>query len=96
MFGSETYVELSEGHASPGDVDHFWIEHLRAGVRKIGRAEFADILESTDWFAGDLQSSLARLIELGLVRNLDMKGKRSKKPLHFEKNERLQLVESGK
>ena len=96
MFSSETFVDASEGHASPDDVDRFWIEYLKEGVRQIGRAEFAEILERTDWFPGDLQASLVRLIKSGVVRNLDMKGKRPKRPLHFEDNERLQLLESGK
>jgi three-Cys-motif partner protein len=93
MFGSETLIDPSEGHASVDDVDRFWIEYLREGIRKIGRGEFADILERTDWFEGDLQASLVRLIKANRVRNLDNLERRPKKPLHFEENERLQLVE---
>ncbi len=70
----------------------FWLNYLKTEARAIGRAEFADILESTDWFASDLQTSLARLIKAGRVINIDSGGKRPKKPLHFDKKERLQLV----
>lgn len=96
MFGAETLVNPSAGHASPEDVDRFWLNYLKSGIRRIGRNEFAAILEDTDWFPGDLQSSLVRLVKGGLVRNLDADGRRPKKPLHFEAmgGERLQLVET--
>lgn len=94
MFGAETFVDQSAGHVSPEDVDRFWLDYLKSGIRRIGRNEFADILEETDWFPRDLQASLVRLIKRGLVSNLDAVGRRPKKPLHFEKGgERLQLVE---
>jgi len=96
MFGAETLVNPSAGHVSPEDVDRFWLNYLKSGIRRIGRNEFAAILEDTDWFPGDLQSSLVRLVNGGLVRNLDADGRRPKKPLHFEAmgGERLQLVET--
>lgn len=96
MFGAESLVDPNAGHASPEDVDRFWLSHLGCGTCRIRRDEFADILESTDWFPGDLQASLARLINQGLIRNLDASGPRPKKPLHFEikGGERLQLMEN--
>lgn len=51
------------------------------------------ILEETDWFPGDLQSALGNLINAGKVRNLDAPRKRPKKPLHWDKDERLELME---
>lgn len=87
-------IDPQAGHANAGDVDRFWMAYLQAGVRRIGESEFADILEETDWFPGDLQASLARLIKANRVRNLDAGAKRPKKPLHFEVRggERLELV----
>jgi hypothetical protein len=97
MFGAGSQVNIAEGHVSPEDVKAFWLEYLKAGPCRIGRSEFADILEKTDWFPGDLQGSLVKLIDAGRVRNLDAKGRRPKKPLHFDEKdgERLEL-ETGK
>jgi three-Cys-motif partner protein len=92
MFGAQSHVDATEGRANVTDVDRFWIDYLGSGVRQVGKSEFADILETTDWFASDLQASLARLVKARLVVNLDATESRPKKPLHFEKGERLQLV----
>lgn len=96
MFGDKSLIDESAGHASGEDVDRFWLDYLKAGTRRVGGTEFADILEDKDWFPGDLQGSLVRLIKAGSVRNLDAPRNRPKKPLHFEAKggERLQLVES--
>jgi hypothetical protein len=76
-------------------VDAFWKRTLGAGERRIGVAEFADILEVTNWLPGELQSSLVRLVKAGIVRNLDADAsKRRTKPLHFDKAERFQLTRS--
>jgi hypothetical protein len=92
IFGPESLVDAEAGHAEPGEVDQFWREYLANGPVSVGEGQFADILEQTNWFPGDLQSSLVRLIDAGVVRNLDAPRTRPKKPLHWEKNERLQLV----
>jgi hypothetical protein len=90
MFG--TPVDATAGHASPDDVDAFWLDYLGDEVRGVDEKAFADILEDKDWFPGDLQASLVRLIGAARVANLDAKGRRPKKPLHFETKggERLQ------
>jgi three-Cys-motif partner protein len=94
MFGIEPQSEPVDGRCSPDVVDSFWKRNLAAGERRIGIAEFADILEATNWLPGDLQSSLVRLVKAGTVRNLDADApKRRTKPLHFEKAERLQLAQ---
>ena len=53
-------------------------------------------IEETDWFPGDLQSALGNLINAGKVRNLDSLRKRPKKPLHWDKEESLNLTEKVK
>lgn len=94
MFGQKSYINKGAGHASALDVDRFWIEYLGNGVKSIATAEFADMLETTGWFPGDLQASLNRLIAEKKVVNLDSSSRRPKKPLHFErKGERLVLSE---
>lgn len=92
LFGAQSHVDAAEGHAGAGDVDRFWMDYLGSGTRTVGKREFADILESTDWFASDLQASLARLIKAGRVENLDATEPRPRKPLHFQKGERLRCV----
>lgn len=94
MFGVEPQAEPVDSRCSPDVVDAFWQRTLAAGECRIGTAEFADILEATNWLPGDLQSSLVRLVKAGTVRNLDADvSKRRTKPLHFEKAERLQLAQ---
>jgi three-Cys-motif partner protein len=92
MFG--TPVDTSAGHVSPEDVDDFWIDYLGDKVHQVDDREFANILEDKDWFPSDLQASLVRLISAGRVVNLDAKGRRPRKPLHFEVTggERLQGI----
>jgi three-Cys-motif partner protein len=94
MFGADPQPESADGRCSPDDVDNFWRRYLSAGERRIGTADFADILEATNWLPGELQSSLVRLVKAGAVRNLDANASRRRsKPLHFDKAERLQLTE---
>jgi len=88
MFG--TAVDTEAGHASADDVDHFWLHYLAAGERRVDEKAFADILEDKDWFPGDLQASLVRLIDAGRVRNLDASRRRPTKPLHYKDGDRLQ------
>lgn len=94
MFGPETLVEPTAGHASPDDVDTYWLKYLESGTRTVRRDEFAAILEETNWFPSDLQASLVRLIARGDVINLDAEGKRPRKPLHIDKSngERLKRI----
>ena len=94
LFADDVDAKRGEGRSSQSDVDAFWRQHLSAGERKIDTAAFADILESTDWFPGELQASLVRLVKSGEVINLDADASRRRsKPLHFEKaGERLKLA----
>lgn len=93
MFAVDMLAEPGDGRSSPDEVDTFWRRYLAAGERRVHTAEFADILEETNWLPGELQASLARLVKAGALRNLDAgDSKRPKKPLHFEEPERLELL----
>jgi three-Cys-motif partner protein len=94
LFAEDVQSEAGEGRSSPEDVDAYWRDYLRAGERRIDTAAFADILESTDWFPGELQASLVRLVKSSELINLDADASRRRsKPLHFEKvGERLKLA----
>ena len=88
-------AEPTDGRCSPQDVEAFRRSYLAFGERRVSTADFADILESTNWLPGELQSSLVRLVKAGAVRNLDADvSRRRTKPLHFDKAERFQLTNS--
>ncbi|MBS82254.1 three-Cys-motif partner protein TcmP [Variovorax sp.] len=94
LFGTETTEDAADSRSNPVEVDQFWRHYLAGGERRIGTAEFADILESTDWLPVELQLSLVRLVKAGTVVNLDADASRRRsKPLHYDgSGERLQLV----
>jgi len=96
LWNETEFVDSKAGHVDIAQVEKFWIEYLSGGQRRVGAEEFADLIEQTDWFPGDFQRALVRLIEAGKVRNLDAKGKRPKQPLHWKKGERLALVEGNR
>jgi hypothetical protein len=92
LFDTEPQLDPSDGRCSPDEVDDFWRRYLAAGERRVGTAEFADILEATNWLPGELQGSLVRLVKAGVVLNLDADtSRRRSKPLHVDKAERLKL-----
>lgn len=97
LFGVASPVDEDAGHASEEEVDAFWLRYLEAGQRRVGEPEFSEILEQTDWFPGDLQASLVRLIGAGKIFNHDASGHRPRKPLHFDTKggERLELREGN-
>jgi hypothetical protein len=95
LWSAGELVDLNAGHVGPDQVDRFWQDYLAKGARQVDTAAFADILEQTDWFEGDLQASLVRLIKAGHVANKTVDAKRRfKRPLHFDAKggERLEWV----
>jgi hypothetical protein len=92
MFSNEPFTNNELATLDETVVDAYWVRFLTSGMKAIDQTVFADILEEMDWMPSTLQASLLRLIASGQVINLDSTTKRSKKPLYFEKNERLQLA----
>lgn len=87
LFSAEEMGDLDVAHAAASEVDAFWCDYLKGGDRLINTAAFADILERTDWFEGDLQASLVRLIKRGKVVNrTGNAARRPKRPLHHERD----------
>lgn len=85
LWPAGSMVDFEATHAESRDVDAFWQNYLAGGDRLIDTAAFADILERTDWFEGDLQSSLVRLIKARCVVNRTAEAsRRYKRPLHYE------------
>jgi three-Cys-motif partner protein len=89
-----TPIDPAVGHVSAEDVDQFWRDYIGEATRRVDLQAFAGILENKDWFPGDLQASLLRLIDAGEITNLDATKRRPKKPLHFDADngERLQRI----
>ena len=92
LFPSHELIDEDEGHATPEEVEKFWLTKLSSSPQRFDSRKFADLLEETDWFPGDLQEALGRLIASGKVINLDASRKRKSRFLHYEDNERLQLT----
>lgn len=94
LFAKDSVDAPREDRSDPEEVDSFWRQYLAGGERRIGTAEFADILEEKNWLPVELQTSLVRLVKAGVVKNLDANAaRRHSRPLHFEhQGERLALV----
>lgn len=97
LFSSDEFIHADEDKVGMEEVERYWLDHLASQPRQVGWEEFADMLEETDWFPGDLQRALGNLIDAGKVQNLDARGKRRKNFLHFDEGgERLQITEENK
>lgn len=84
LFAPRDLVDSDDQVVDVTEVEQFWLGRLSEHAKRFGETEFADLLEETDWFPGDLQRALGNLITVGKVRNLDMTNPRRTKFLHFE------------
>jgi three-Cys-motif partner protein len=88
--------EIDSGATDTVDMEavkQYWLGKLSRTPRTFGYEELANMLEKTNWFETNLQQAFNELLEEGKVINLDARGKRPKKPIHFDKNESLQRLE---
>lgn len=70
MFAGAEPVPDGAAELTEREVDQVWLDYLdHSGCRKVDTTEFANILEATNLFPGDLQSSLLRLIARKQVVN---------------------------
>ena len=94
LWTAENMADADEQPVDIAEVEQFWLGRLSDKPKRFRETEFADLLEESDWFPGDLQRALGNLIATGKVLNLDAEGKRRIRFLHFEKQngERLQLT----
>lgn len=94
LFDAEKIPQSEIARVDGSAVADYWRRYLSHTPRRVGEEEFAQILETTDYFPSDLQRGLRDLIAAGEVRNLDARGRRPKNPLHWENGgERLVLLE---
>lgn len=68
-----------------------WLSRITECPKIFDEKIFAEIIEETNLTPSDLQKALGKLIKENRVINLDEKGKRRSKFLHYEKHERLRL-----
>jgi hypothetical protein len=94
LFEAGEFISEDDGRVSGDEVEQYWLSKLSDVPRMFGNTEFAGILEETDWFSGDLQLALGRLMDQGKVVNIDAKGRRKTRFLHYDlgRGERLQLT----
>jgi three-Cys-motif partner protein len=67
-------------------VKEYWLSKLSSTPKRFGIMEFADMLEETGWYPGDLQRAFGELEEVGKAKNIARKGKRRTSFVHFEEN----------
>jgi three-Cys-motif partner protein len=87
---------IDTGNTDTVDIDvvkRYWLTKLSDEPCRFGHEELADMLEETNWFESNFQQAFNELIDEGKAANLDATRKRPKKPVHFEKKERLQRTE---
>lgn len=93
LFSAAIDVNTRDEVVDIGAVKDYWLSKLSSKPRVFGIEDLADMLEESNWFETNLQQAFRGLIEQGKVTNLDTRSKRPKKPVHFDKNERLQRTE---
>lgn len=90
LFSAEQEAEHhNESRVGLEDVKRYWLKHLTSDPVKYDEVRLADMLEATGWLIRDLQLAFTDLLKEGKVANLDLTGQRSKRPVHFEKGDRL-------
>jgi three-Cys-motif partner protein len=92
MFAASEVINPPALETSGGQIEQFWLDFVARGPRKVDTEAFARILEEHGWFPGEVQSALGRLIRAGKIRNSGAQGsRRTKRFVHYEKGETLQL-----
>ncbi len=83
LFPASTYLH-EEKRADPAEVRDYWLNKLSATPSLFGIEKLADMLEETGWFESDFQAAFADLWKEGKVKNLDARGRRRTKFVHFD------------
>lgn len=91
LFPAEEEAQL-DGDSDMTKVKEYWLSLLSTEPIPFGEDVLADMLETTGWLARDFQQSFGELMTEGRVENVDARGKRRTRFVHFEKAERLRRV----
>ncbi len=94
LFSSETpFIGNAQDHSLENIIDNYWLKELTLQEKSINETEIADVIEKYNWFPSEIQNSFKRLIGLGKIENLDIKGSRRTKFVNYDGNgERVRLV----
>jgi three-Cys-motif partner protein len=68
------------------DVKAYWLARLNEHPDRYDEIRLADMLEETGWLTRDFQDAFRELLAEKKVENLDGSARRTKHPIHFEKN----------
>lgn len=95
LFSAEEEASFAgrEG-ASIQDVKAYWLAKMRDKTLLCDEACVADALRETGWLVSDIQKAFSELISEGSVENLDAQRPRRSRPVHFEKGERIRLIDT--
>jgi three-Cys-motif partner protein len=75
------------------DVKAYWLTLLHKHPVRYDEKRLADMLEETGWLTRDFQDAFRELLAERKVENIDGSARRTKHPIHFEKNgEQLRLT----
>jgi three-Cys-motif partner protein len=90
LFSAEELVKHDSANAVNLDVvKEYWLKLLADRPVLFNEARLAEMIEETGWLTRDFQDAFRQLLAEKKVENLDGSARRTKKPIHFEKNERL-------
>ena len=92
MFGIDDETIKAADAIDGKVVKEYWLKRLITDAVVYSESDLADMLEETGWLESDLQRAFGELSEAKQVENVDAKRKREKRPIHFEKNERLRKL----
>lgn len=90
LFSAEELVKHeADNMADLEGVKSYWLAHLTDQPVRYDEIRLADMLEETGWLTRDFQDAFRELQSEKKVENLDGSPRRTKRPIHFNENERL-------
>jgi hypothetical protein len=94
IFGDDLQSHASSSWGSEGDARSHWLKLLpRAGTEtRVNEAQIADMAEECGCLISRLQTALRRLIDEGVLKNMDAHKARPKNVVNYEKDERIRRL----
>jgi len=87
LFSAEEQVAHHDlDRANLDDVKAYWLAKLQDHPVRYDEIRLADMLEDTGWLTRDFQDAFRELLTEKKVENLDGSRRRTRHPIHFEKN----------
>lgn len=87
LFSAEEQVAHQDSASTNlDDVKKYWLAQLKDYPVRYDETRLADMLEETGWLTRDFQDAFRELLAEKKVENLDGSARRTKHPIHFEKN----------